>query len=164
MPSRSSTKLVGIVIEADLIHRSEAGTERQYSWWLDMLSGDRAMAADYVKSHARKIAYIMTREVKSAEPETPLVDIAELFERHHIKRVPIVNKAGDLVGIASRANIIQAVASARPKLEITLSDATIRQKLIEESESSRGHTSTNSMSVRPLGGFCLTQLGSRIAT
>jgi CBS domain-containing protein len=125
-------KLIGIVTEADLIHRIEAGTERPYSWWLHMLSGDRAMAADYVKSHARNIADIMTREVKSAEPETPLVDIAELFERHHIKRVPIVNKAGDLVGLVSRANIIQAVASARPKLEITLSDATIRQKLIEE--------------------------------
>jgi predicted transcriptional regulator len=89
------------------------------------------MAADYVKSHARKIADIMTREVKTAEPETPLVEIAELFERHHIKRVPIV-KEGDLVGIVSRANIIQAVASTRPKLEITLSDATIRQKLTDQ--------------------------------
>lgn len=125
-------KLVGLVTEADLMHRIEAGTERPYSWWLHMLSGDRAMAADYVKSHARKIADVMTREVKTAGPETPLVDIAELFERHHIKRVPIVNEAGDLVGIVSRANIIQAVASARPKFEITLSDAMIRQKLMEE--------------------------------
>jgi osmotically-inducible protein OsmY len=74
----------------------------------------------------------MTREVKTAEPETPLIDIAEQLETHHIKRVPVVNKAGDLVGIVSRANIIQAVASARPKFEITLSDATIRQTLIDE--------------------------------
>ena len=125
-------KLVGLVTEADLMHRIEAGTERPYSWWLHMLSGDRAMAADYVKSHARKIADVMTREVKAAGPETPLVDIAELFETHHVKRVPIVNEAGDLVGIVSRANIVQAVASARPKFEITLSDATIRQKLMEE--------------------------------
>jgi CBS domain-containing protein len=125
-------KLVGVVTEADLMHRIEAGTERPYSWWLHMLSGDRAMAADYVKSHARKIADVMTREVKAAGPETPLVDIAELFETHHVKRVPIVNEAGDLVGIVSRANIVQAVASARPKFEITLSDATIRQKLMEE--------------------------------
>jgi CBS domain-containing protein len=40
------------------------------------------MAADYVKSHARKIADVMTREVKTAGPEAPLVDIAELFELH----------------------------------------------------------------------------------
>ncbi|MDN5001247.1 CBS domain-containing protein [Bradyrhizobium sp. GCM10027634] len=125
-------KLVGIVTEADLMHRVEAGTERPYSWWLHMLSGDRAMAADYAKSHARTIADVMTRQVKTAEPETPLIEIAELFETHGIKRVPIVDQAGDLVGIVSRANIIQAVASARPKLEIALSDATVRQKLMEE--------------------------------
>ncbi|MBR0766573.1 CBS domain-containing protein [Bradyrhizobium japonicum] len=125
-------KLVGIVTEADLIGRIEAGTERPYSWWLHMLSGDRAMAADYVKSHATKISDVMTREVKTANPDTPLIDIAELFETHDIKRVPIVNQAGDLIGIVSRANIIQAVASARPHFEITLSDATIRQKLMEE--------------------------------
>jgi CBS domain-containing protein len=125
-------KLVGIVTETDLMRRVEAGTERPYSWWLNMLSGDRAMAADYVKSHARKIADIMTRDVTTADPETALADIAELFETHNIKRLPIVNQAGELVGIVSRANIIQAVASARPKFEITLSDATIRQKLMEE--------------------------------
>jgi CBS domain-containing protein len=27
-------KLVGIVTEADLLHRAEAGTERPVSWWL----------------------------------------------------------------------------------------------------------------------------------
>jgi osmotically-inducible protein OsmY len=40
--------------------------------------------------------------------------------------------AGDLVGIVSRANIIQAVASARPKLEVSLPDAMVREKLLAE--------------------------------
>ena len=90
------------------------------------------MAADYVKSHATRIKDIMTRDVKSATPETPLFEIADLFEENHIKRVPIVGKGGDLVGIVSRANIIQAIASARPLLEISLSDAAIRARLLEE--------------------------------
>jgi len=30
-------KLVGIVSEGDLLHRAEAGTERQRSWWLRLL-------------------------------------------------------------------------------------------------------------------------------
>lgn len=47
----------------------------------------------------------------------------DLFEEKHIKRVPIVSEGGDLVAIVSRANIIQAVASACPKLEVSLSDA-----------------------------------------
>ena len=125
-------KLVGIVTEADLMRRVEAGTEHCYSWWLSFFLGDRAIAADYVKSHAVKVTDIMTRDVKTADPETPLHVVADLFEEHHIKSAPILSKAGDLVGIVSRANILQAVASARPKLEISLSDAAIRKRLMDE--------------------------------
>ena len=125
-------KVIGIVTEADLLHRAEAGTERPVSWWLSLISGDRALADEYVKSHAMKVKDVMTRDVKTAEPDTPLVEIADLFEEEHIKRVPIVSKGGDLVGIVSRANLIQVVASARPKLEMTVPDSTIRQKLLDE--------------------------------
>ena len=62
----------------------------------------------------------MTSDVITAAPETPLDEIAMLLEERRIKRVPIVNKDGDLVGIVGRANLIQAVASARPTLEMTL--------------------------------------------
>jgi CBS domain-containing protein len=128
----SAGKLVGIVTEADLMRRIETGTEHPHSWWLSFFLGDRALAADYVKSHATKVKDIMTRDVKSALPETPLFEIADMFEEHHIKRVPIVTSAGDLVGIVSRANIIQAIASTRPALQISLPDAAIRTTLLEE--------------------------------
>jgi CBS domain-containing protein len=122
-------KLVGIISEGDLMHRSEAGTERRRSWWLLGWTGDATLGAEYVKAHARKVADVMTRDVITATPETPLHEIAALLERNSIKRVPIV-KDGQLVGIVSRANLIQAVASTRKDLEIPLSDATIRDKLL----------------------------------
>ncbi len=125
-------KLVGIVTEADLMHRVEAGTERPRSWWLTMLCGERAAAEDYIKSHATHVKDIMTREVMTALPDAPLHDIAGMFEESHIKRVPIVSEGGDLVGIVTRANIIQAIASARPRLEISVPDATIRTRLLDE--------------------------------
>jgi len=125
-------KLAGIVTESDLMRRAEIGTERHYSWWLWMLSDARTLASDYVKSHATSVKDLMTRTVITVVPETPLHEIAELFERNHIKRVPVVNMAGDLLGIVSRANIVQAVASAGPKLEVSLPDAAIRNKLLDE--------------------------------
>jgi CBS domain-containing protein len=125
-------KLTGIVTESDLMRRAEIGTERQYSWWLSLLADARTLAADYVKSHAISVKDIMTRNVKTAAPDTPLHEIAELFEKNHIKRVPIVNGNGELVGIVSRANIIQAVACVRPRLEISLPDAAIRSRLLDE--------------------------------
>lgn len=125
-------KLVGIVTEADLMRRAEIGTEHQYSWWLSLLADARSLAADYVKSHGTGVKNIMTRNVRTAAPDTPLHEIAEVFEKHHIKRVPIVNKNGELVGIVSRSNILQAFASARPRLEVSLPDAAIRSRLLDE--------------------------------
>ncbi len=125
-------KLVGILTESDLMRRAEAGTEHPYSWWVHFIAGDATIAANYVKSHSAKTEDVMTSDVVTAAPETPLYEIATLLEEHQIRRVPIVDKVGDLVGIVSRANLIQVVASARPKLEMTLPNSTNRQKLLSE--------------------------------
>jgi CBS-domain-containing membrane protein len=122
-------RLVGIVSEGDLLHRRESGTERQYSWWLRALTSDEILATDYVKARATKVADIMTRNVITAAPDTPLHEIAVLLEKNAIKRVPIVEN-GQLVGIVSRANLVQAVASARKRLEVPASDSLIRDKLL----------------------------------
>jgi CBS domain-containing protein len=122
-------KLVGIVSEGDLLHRAEAGTERQRSWWLSILTDERALAVDYIKAHARQVKDVMTSPVITAAPDTPLHKIASMLESYRIKRVPIVER-DQLVGIVSRANLIQAVASERKELEIPLSDTTVREKLL----------------------------------
>jgi CBS-domain-containing membrane protein len=122
-------KVIGIISEGDLLHRVEAGTEKRRSWWLRAFIGPDELANDYVKAHAGKVADAMTREVVTASPETPLHEIASLLERHSIKRVPIVEN-GQLVGIVSRANLVQAVASAGKALEIPVSDSAIRDKLL----------------------------------
>ena len=49
-----SGKLVGVVIEGDLMRRAELGTERQRPWWLELLTSNRRLAAKYVQSHAHK--------------------------------------------------------------------------------------------------------------
>ncbi len=121
--------LVGIVSEGDLIHRSEIGTERQRPRWLMLVADERVLAADYIKAHAGKVADVMTRNVITAAPDTPLHEIARLMERNAVKRIPIMSN-GQLIGIVSRANLVQAVASSGAKLEIPLSDTDIRNKLM----------------------------------
>jgi CBS domain-containing protein len=127
-------KLVGIVSEGDLLHRDEAKTERKRSWWLRLLVDDAVLAADYTKAHARKVSDVMKRNVITAAPETELRDIAMLLEKHAIKRVPIIQD-GQLVGIVSRANLIQAVASFRHELEVSSSDESIRDRLLAHLQS-----------------------------
>jgi CBS domain-containing protein len=122
-------KLVGIVSESDLMHRSEAGTERHRSWWLLALTAAETLAADYVKAHACRIADIMSRDVVTAAPDTPLRDVAALLEKNAVKRVPIMEN-GQLVGIVSRTNLVQAVASARAGLDVAPADIAIRDRLL----------------------------------
>jgi len=122
-------RLVGIVSEGDLMHRSEAGTERRRSWWLAGFAGSETLAAEYVKSHALRVGDVMTRKLVTTTPDAPLHEIAALLEKNSIKRVPVVEN-GELVGIVSRANLVQAVASTRKRLDVPLSDSAIRDKLL----------------------------------
>jgi hypothetical protein len=125
-------KLAGIVTEGDLLRRVESGTENRYSWWVHMLAGSHAVAADYVKSHSVKVSDVMTRDVVTAAPETSVYDIAGLIEEKHVKRIPILDADGATVGIISRSNIVQLVAGARPWIEVTLADETIRSDLMSK--------------------------------
>lgn len=124
-------KIVGIVSEGDLMRRAEAGTGRRRSWWLSLLTGREVLAAEYIKEHSRKVADVMTREVITAAPQTSLRDIANILEKNGIKRVPIVD-GGKIIGIVSRANLLQALASLRKQIEgIAPDDARIRDGIVE---------------------------------
>jgi CBS domain-containing protein len=128
-------KLVGIISESDLMRRAESGTE-----WLILMTSEQGLAADYIKAHAVRVADVMTRKVITTTPDTPLNEIAGILETNGIKRVPVV-RDGQLVGIISRANLVQAMASRGSKLDIPLSDAAIRDRLLKHLNTQRwAHT------------------------
>jgi len=55
LPVLEKGRLIGMVSEADLVHRHEIGTDRiaPGPWWLRLFGADRS-PAQYVKSHAGK--------------------------------------------------------------------------------------------------------------
>lgn len=115
VPVLDEGRLAGLVSEGDLVRRHEIGTEhakRSGSWWLRMFSADQT-PAEYVKTHGSLARDIMTREVETIAPDTPVAEIATLLESRGIKRVPVM-RDGELVGIVSRANLVQALAGMRP--------------------------------------------------
>ena len=75
----------------------------------------------------------MTRQVVTAAPDTPLHEIADLLEKKQIKRVPIV-EGGKLVGIISRANLLQGLASLRKEIatETKKSDSEIQERIYSD--------------------------------
>ncbi len=121
-------KLVGIISEGDLLYRSEIGTERAHPYWYLEYAGKEHLAAEYVKARARKVTDLMTPKVITASPETSLNEIANLLESNAIKRIPIVEN-GQVVGIVSRGNLLQALASVQVEWAIEPSDRQIREAL-----------------------------------
>jgi len=126
-------ELLGIVTEGDLMRRVETGTSRQRPWWLVLFAGREALAAEFIKEHSRNVTDVMSRDVITAAPDTPLSKIASLLEKNAIKRVPIV-EGGKLVGIVSRANLLQALASLSKQVEVTTqpNDSQIRDKVLAQ--------------------------------
>lgn len=102
--------LIGILSEADLMHRTEIGTEKRRPWWRESITAPVTLAMDFAKSHGKRVHELMTPDVVTVSRDTPLAEIAALFEHHGIKRVPVVED-GRLVGVVSRSNLIQALAS-----------------------------------------------------
>ena len=77
------SKVVGIISEADIL--------------------TAAMGAP--------VEAVMSREVVSVGPDTPISDIIKRLAQKSIKRVPVIDGAGNLMGIVSRADIVAAMAS-----------------------------------------------------
>ncbi len=123
-------RLIGLVSEGDLLRRHEGGTERQRSWWLNLLAGPEGRARDFIKTHGRRAEDVMTRKVMTVTPDTPVGEIARILERRHIKRVPVVED-GRIVGIVSRANLLHGLATHKERISVIPSpdDRAIREQV-----------------------------------
>lgn len=124
-------ELMGIVSDSDLMRHVETGSERCRSWWLELLLGNQAAVAEYAGVDARKVADVMTREVITATLDMPLREVAALLERNSIRRVPVVS-GGKLVGIVTRTNLVQALATTHKEVKAATatSDSMIREELM----------------------------------
>jgi CBS domain-containing protein len=97
--------VVGIISEGDLVNREEIGTEIHHPWWIEAVTPAATLATEFAKCHGKQVAEVMSDDVITATEDAPA-----LLERNRIKRVPILGD-GKLVGIVSRSNLVQALAS-----------------------------------------------------
>jgi CBS domain-containing protein len=125
-------KLVGIISEGDFLRRSETGTQRQRSRWIEFFAGPGRLASEYVAASGRKVHQVMTAEVHTATEDTTLEEIVHLMERNRVKRVPIL-RGSEVVGIVTRANLLHALAQVAHEVPPSpAEDAIIRERLLAE--------------------------------
>lgn len=122
--------LVGMITEGDCLNRVEIGTEQKQSFWRSLLADPESRAEKYIRAHGRKVSEVMTRNLITAEEDTDVSEIIHLMEKHRVKRIPIV-AGNSVVGIVSRANIVQTMASLLRGVDTDVSDEKLRSKVLQ---------------------------------
>ena len=130
VPVLDGNDVVGMVSEGDLLRRPELGTAPVRPRWLLLLGFPDREAAAYVRTHGRTAGEVMSRPVVSVAEQTPVEEVAALMDRHRIKRLPVL-RAGRLVGIVTRADLLRALA-LRLAAPVGADDRRLREAILAE--------------------------------
>ncbi len=121
----STGDLVGIVTEGDFL-RQEASRERPYgASLLDALFGDGAVAAP----PAETVGEVMTRDLITITPDAGIGEAARIMSQRNIKRLPVLGSDGTLVGIISRADVVNAFTKPDDVIEDEVREDIVRRLL-----------------------------------
>jgi CBS domain-containing protein len=102
--------VLGIITDGDLLKRASAGERAG----LLQVFARRLTASATIDLAKRSAGAVMTAAPITVTPETPLLDALRLLLQHKIKRLPVVDEAGRLVGLVGRGDILQALAGDLP--------------------------------------------------
>jgi CBS domain-containing protein len=96
-------RVLGIVSEADLVLKEEYPAGRPEG---RLFQGRRQRIAQ-AKAAGDTAAELMTSPAVTVGPDASVAEAARLLHRHGIKRLPVVDPAGPLLGILSRADLLK---------------------------------------------------------
>ena len=109
-------KVIGVVSEADMLNKE--ADEASAGTFASMLR-----FRDHEKAAGVTAADLMTSPPATIGPDETVVDAARLMRDRRIKRLPVTNATGHLIGVISRADVLSVFL--RP-------DEMIRHEVLEE--------------------------------
>jgi CBS domain-containing protein len=108
-------RVVGIVTNGDLVERGGLAMR------LDLLATASREAIQrelaILAEDGRTAAEVMTREVITVPPDISVLEAARLMAQRRLKRLPVVDATGHLLGIVSRVDLLRTVAQGYPAPE-----------------------------------------------
>ena len=103
-------KLVGIISEGDLMSKEilpEPPAELCILGAVIYYSGLKEYQEAFARMAANTAEQLMTKTVVTAKAYDDVSDVARLMRDRHIKRVPVLDDEGHLIGIVSRQDIVK---------------------------------------------------------
>jgi len=122
-------RVLGVVSEADLLRKIEfAGDERPRMFEGPHRRGERS------KATARVAAELMSSPAVCALTGTTIAAAARLMDREDVKRLPVVDDLGRLVGIVTRGDLLKVHLRPDDEILADVRDGILGALLADESE------------------------------
>jgi CBS-domain-containing membrane protein len=105
------SRVVGVVSSGDLVARGGLGAR------LELLSAisETAQRGFLDQLSSRRLADIMTPEPSTVRATDTLAAATRLMAERKIKRLPVIDEDGRLVGVVARSDVLRAVAETFPR-------------------------------------------------
>lgn len=120
----STGGVLGVVSETDLLRRVELATcvpSRVFE--------GRRRRAVRAKASGCLAADLMTCPAVVVDADAPVVDAARLMESEHVKRLPVISRTGDLVGIVARSDLLRLFLRPDAELRHEIVDGVLRRTM-----------------------------------
>jgi CBS domain-containing protein len=98
-------RVLGVISEADILVLAGMKKEHTFRDILHHLLGEPSP----VKKDGERVGDVMSTPPITTGPDADIREVAAILDERRIKRLPVVDRAGRLIGIISRADIIRAM-------------------------------------------------------
>src|SRR5690349_1181528 len=115
-------KVLGVVSEADLLAKGALADVGVVAEVLDR--------KDVRKAEGLTAGDLMTGEVVTVSPQDPVEQAARLMHFLKVKRLPVVNSGGELVGIVSRSDLLAVFDRPDEDIRTDIADAILRHEFL----------------------------------
>lgn len=123
LPVTDEGRLVGVISEGDFVAvEGQRGLSRAGLW-------QRLIGREEPRFRGATVSGVMSRDVVTLTPDVDHAQAARSMRRNKIKRIPIVDHNGSLLGILSRADILRAFTRPDAEIRSEIRDRVMRNVL-----------------------------------
>jgi CBS domain-containing membrane protein len=101
----SQDRVIGMITEADVLAMVGMKKEHSFKDVIRHLLGEPLSGP----KRSKRLRDVMTKPAITAGPEADIREIALTLDEKRIKRLPVVDEQGKLIGVISRADIVRAI-------------------------------------------------------
>nr|WP_269082439.1 CBS domain-containing protein [Aneurinibacillus tyrosinisolvens] len=109
----SNQKLIGMVSDGDVIRFLKPNASRSYDFFAYIVTTASETLDRSVKEKLEcSVSQVMKKKnLYAVSTDDPLEKAIDILSKHHFKKIPVISKNGELVGVISRGDVIRQLTN-----------------------------------------------------